>query len=256
VTRVQITGDTISPAGARITTFLLEYPLVIHAEVLRHKALSHQVASSRAIPTSEYIKKAAWIPSKFHARRPGMSGDPAGLSPVRDLLARGVWRFLQGMERVGARVLSWLGVAKEHANRRLACDAYVVHLVTATEDGWENFFKLRCAEGVQPEIRKLAYMMRSHMGYNTPIMGGTHYPLRLLGAFGVDESVGKLARISYGGVPVDEPKEASLDRRNRLWASKHVSPFEHVAFSLDDPKAVCKNLTGWRSYRTILEEGI
>lgn len=52
----RIVADSIAPNGKRITTFELEYPRLIHSELLTHRALSRNAASSRAIPAIAMIK--------------------------------------------------------------------------------------------------------------------------------------------------------------------------------------------------------
>lgn len=48
--KVKIIKDSISPDENRVTTFELEYPRYIHAQLLTHRVFSRNSASSRAIP--------------------------------------------------------------------------------------------------------------------------------------------------------------------------------------------------------------
>ena len=57
VVKVEILADSISRTNNRITTFMLEYPRFIHAEMLVHRVFSKNSASSRAIPIDKMIQK-------------------------------------------------------------------------------------------------------------------------------------------------------------------------------------------------------
>ena len=54
--KCEILADSISEQGHRLTTFKVTYPRIIHAEMLRHRMLSRNVASSRAIPFEKMVK--------------------------------------------------------------------------------------------------------------------------------------------------------------------------------------------------------
>ena len=52
----KIIADSINPRGTRITTFELEYPRIIHSELMTHRMFSRNSASSRAIPVAKVIE--------------------------------------------------------------------------------------------------------------------------------------------------------------------------------------------------------
>ena len=54
--KCEILADSINEQGHRLTTFKVTYPRIIHAEMLRHRMLSRNVASSRAIPFEKMVK--------------------------------------------------------------------------------------------------------------------------------------------------------------------------------------------------------
>ena len=55
--QAKIICDSISPVGARITTFELVYPRFIHGEFMTHRVFSRNAASSRAIPVKTFLKQ-------------------------------------------------------------------------------------------------------------------------------------------------------------------------------------------------------
>ena len=53
--RARILLDSVGPSGKRITTWELRYPRMVHAELMTHRVLSRNSASSRAIPNERLI---------------------------------------------------------------------------------------------------------------------------------------------------------------------------------------------------------
>lgn len=54
--KCEILADSISEQGHRLTTFKITYPRIIHAETCRHRILSRNTASSRAVPFEKMVK--------------------------------------------------------------------------------------------------------------------------------------------------------------------------------------------------------
>ena len=75
--KCEILADSINEQGHRLTTFKITYPRIIHAEMLRHRMLSRNVASSRAIPFKKMVKDVLenpFIPIAWQKNHSGMQG--------------------------------------------------------------------------------------------------------------------------------------------------------------------------------------
>lgn len=75
--KCEILADSISEQRHRLTTFKVTYPHIIHAEMLRHRMLSRNVASSRAIPFKKMVKDVQenpFIPIAWQKNHSGMQG--------------------------------------------------------------------------------------------------------------------------------------------------------------------------------------
>lgn len=76
----RVVADSVSPAGARLTTLELTFPRMILSEFNTHRVFSRNSASSRAIPVSKQIRKIIehpFVPEKFGTNIPGMqAGEP------------------------------------------------------------------------------------------------------------------------------------------------------------------------------------
>lgn len=176
--KVQLIKDSIANS-IRISTFILEYPRFIHSEVLTHRMLSRNAASSRAIPTSAIIQNIRDNPAKAVWWGKNMSGMQAkeALTGWRFVLAKAVWASARELSILGARLLNRIGLHKQLANRILEPFQNIRVVVTATE--WNNFFALRNHQDAQPEFAALARMMKEAMEDSRPAVlqpGEWHIP--------------------------------------------------------------------------------
>lgn len=253
----RIIADSISPAGCRITTFVLKYPRFIHSELMTHRAFSRNAASSRAIPIQRMIEAIRENPARpvhWGTAKPGMqAGEP--LPPEKAEQAVAIWDEACHDAIAHAERLLELGVHKQVVNRLLEPFAHMTTLVTATE--WENFFALRAHPDAQPEFQVLAYRMLAAYLANEPVqvpVGGWHIPFGDRMPDGLTEeerlkiATARCARVSYLTFDGEFAPEKDFALHDRLAQAGHWSPFEHCARAL--PEAVPSgNLVGWRQYR-------
>lgn len=264
--KAEILADSVSPDGVRLTTIETIYPRFIHPEVLRHRNISHSVASSRAVPTEkniERVRTAPFIPDTFNARVKGMGvGDP--LVDEEAAEAKRMWLLAAGDAAQWADGLNRMEIDKSRANRLMEPFIWVHDIMTATD--WSSFFGLRCPPGNEPDInfpaqlefQQLAIMMRDAMRESTPQQldyGWWHWPKITQEEFGRicearkegnEEKIGVLtyayglvssrrcAAISFEKVNVEEEWEVSIDKANTLFESQHYSPGEHSATPLSN----------------------
>jgi hypothetical protein len=245
----------------RITTFELEYPRFIHAELMTHRQFSRNAASSRAIPIErmhEHIRDNPAMPIHWGRNQPGMQADEQ-ISDIRS--ARNNWLTASDMAVHSARMLMMDGLHKQIANRVTEPFQTMKTVVTATE--YDNFFELRCHRDAQPEIRELALQMQDALANYNPLqlrVGDWHVPY-------VDRDNSQFeVRYSVDGQPVTlkEAKEISASccaqvsyRRNDTSAEKasliykklieskpaHLSPVEHQATPIPDNDTMYLGIT-------------
>ena len=155
----------------------------------------------------------------------------------------------------------FLRVHKEIANRLLETFAWHRVIVTATD--WGNFIALRAHPDAQPEIAGVAIAMRNALNQSVPTKltyGEWHLPLvsqdelaELETGIQIQLSVARCARVSYLSHRGVRDLEADVRLYDRLLASRHMSPFEHVARPLT-PSELEKgprtgNFEGWIQHR-------
>lgn len=164
----KIIADSIARSGNRITTFEIEYPRFILAELNTHRMLSKNSASSRAIPVKamhEQILMNPATPVSWGKNQAGMQAkeDLAGADAS---MAKYLWSKACESAVNFARELADLGLHKQVANRITEPWMTMKTVITGTE--WANFYHLRNHQDAQPEIRELASAMYAAHKASTP----------------------------------------------------------------------------------------
>lgn len=240
-TRAKIIADTVSAQGVRITTFEVEAPRYLLAEINTHRVIARSAASSRAIPIEKRIRMVEdhpYVPAVFGRNKPGMQSDEA-LDGTEAYQANAFWMQARDSAVESAKRLKAVGVHKQQANRILEPFCGYTGVMTGTE--WDNFFKLRAHAEADPGFEILATKMRDLYETSTPRENGVHLPyvddVTLDELDGCVESAmqvasARCARVSY---KTFDGKTSTLDKDvelcERLISSGHFSPFDHVGYA-------------------------
>ncbi len=295
-----ILADSLSPEGHRLTTLEITFPRLVLPEFNTHRVFSRNSASSRAIPVVKQLQRVLdhpYVPFEWGTNQRGMQAGPV-LEGDKARVARAHW--LSARDSAVAHVLglishpdfcplrsgdglpaqlaafraateggevpeTWLNVHKQLANRLLEPFMWHTVIVSATE--WDNFWHLRAHPDAQPEIRRIAVMMRDAFEDSTPRRCGAddwHLPLtddlRIDAPGGpsledaIKVCVGRCARVSYLTHSGQRDLSADITLHDRLLSSGHLSPFEHAARpltadELEAGEGWSANFRGWVSYR-------
>lgn len=266
----KIIADSISQAGARITTLQLKYPRFIHAEFMTHRVFSRNASSSRAIPVKTMLSQ-VWndpaMPVHWGANKAGMQADQE-LGKFKKAIARGLWKTASKLACTVAWTMMKVGLHKQVANRILEPFQYIHVIVTATE--WKNFLELRAHPAAQPEIHELAIKIGDALASSSPKVlkpGKWHLPylrdeeIQTFAWSGqmdtaLKVSAARCARVSYLKHDGKTPSVAEdLKLYSRLIDSKpmHASPIEHQARPLKDRNQWSGNFRGWEQNRKLIE---
>lgn len=259
--KAEIIADSISEQGHRITTFVMTYPRIIHAEVLTHRHFSRNGASSRAIPTPkmlEMVRNNPAMPEYYGINRPGMQALDQMTGPEREA-AEAMWREMAGSLADWAEKLNGIGLHKQLANRVMETAGHITILLTSTE--FHNFFGLRAHKDAQPEFQVLAYRALDRYLKSVPTLkqiGQWHIPFRdkMPDNCAVSDmlkiATARAARVSYLTFDGEMNFIKDYELHDNLKRSGHWSPFEHCA-RVQDPiletNADCGNFKGWIPYR-------
>jgi len=254
--------DSIAPNGARLTTFELTYPRIIHSEIMTHRVFSRNAASSRAIPTKkkiERIKQDMAKPSQWGSNKPGMQAGPP-LSEEHRRWAETSWYDACQDALSYANSLESIGCHKQVSNRLLEPFDHITTVLSSTKYGNHDILRTAVDENgdplPDPTYFELATKMKiarqeSQPKYLQP--GQWHLPytteqdldgLRANEAAVEDPdflstlkkiSVGRCARVSYLRQGEGDVK-ANVELHDRLAKSGHWSPFEHQATPMGEWK--------------------
>lgn len=248
--------------GKRVTTLSLQYPRFIHSQLMTHRMLSKNSASSRAIPIddqiisiSTYDQVPLWTGAK-----PGMVGDV--ITQEQEQKATLLWYKARNNAIRVAKQLALLGVHKQDANRLLEPFQTMTTIITGTE--WDNFFKLRIHPHAQPEIQELAKAIKQAMDNSTPtelLEGEWHMPYisdNDLASLGEEMckkiSVSCCAQVSYRKLNTSVDKALAIYDKLVSGDIIHGSAFEHICRPLKPGEKQVGNLLGFRQFRHDIED--
>ena len=141
--KVEIVADSVNLQGDRLTSMVLTYPRMIHAELLTHRVFSRNANSSRAVPVKkmiESVKNNTFCPIEFQKSHKGMQGSEYFVGSDKQECVN-LWLESAELALEQAEKMDKKGISKQIINRILEPYQYYQVLVTATE--YENFFNLR-----------------------------------------------------------------------------------------------------------------
>lgn len=265
----RVLADSINTSGNRLTTMEWTYPRFVHAEILTHRMLSRNSASSRAIPASKLrlvVTETPVVPLEWLKEQKGMQGGPA-LEGNDALAADAIWLAARDFMVKCSEDLSALNVHKSLANRLIEPFMWITVLISATE--WDNLWDLRCHPDAEQHFRKIAEMARKEYDASEPeelVDGEWHMPFIQTGSHETAKkgneklkkiATGRTARVSYLTHEGSRDPAADVELHDRLRDGSggvgHFSPFEHVAQALSAPQRVA-NFIGWKQYRYDVDE--
>lgn len=256
----KIIADSVSEAGARITTMEVVFPRIVLAEFNTHRMFSRNSASSRAIPVEKMIKAVIehpYVPSYWGKNQKGMQSEQEVDSATQGQAER-AWLFARDQMVDRAKFLLDLGIHKQFTNRLLEPFMWHTVIVTATE--WSNFFNLRNHPAAHPDIRIPAQLMQQQYQMSTPKLvkyGDWHLPYIQDDELEMDVrdlvkiSSGRCARVSYlTHAGIRDPQE-DVNLCGKLLEGGHMSPLEHPATPANnlESKEFFNNFKGWIQYR-------
>lgn len=263
----RILADSVNPDGCRLTTMEWKYPRFIHAEIMTHRKLSRNSASSRAIPLSKMIANVIEnpvFPLHWGKNQKGMQADQELGWEQKILAARG-WLHARDHAITQAKYMEGIGIHKQLGNRLLEPWMWITVILSATN--FENLFALRCHPAAEPHFQNLAYKIRTAYDKSAPDpipWGGWHLPLwqknsgsqeDYLGDWAGEDkapakiSAGRCARVSYLTHEGKRDPIEDLRLYDQLASHKpmHASPLEHPAQAVD-PKKYDGNFKDWGNF--------
>lgn len=250
-----VQASICATTGARIDTLILEYPRVVHSQLLTHRVFSKNSSSTRAIPLEKAIQQILDNPAEYvwTVNQAGMQGELVPSGELHDELEE-AYGVAMNDAVDSARELASLGAHKQNAGRLLEPFQNIKIVLTSTE--WANWDWLRDHEAAQGEIAELARAISEARAKAEPMVlqpGELHVPFverspsshrhSQMRYYGKDHealtpeeallvSMSVCAQTSYRNS--DYSLEKAIDMRSKLLDSDHVhaSPSEHQAIAM------------------------
>jgi thymidylate synthase ThyX len=261
----KVLADSTNLCGNRLITMEMTYPRFIHAEHLRHRMFSFNVASSRAIPVEkmiEQVEKNPVIPMHWGKAQKGMQAYEV-LSGLDANECKDLWLTARDYCLGAAEAMMINGLHKQIINRILEPWMWCTVICTGNQGAWNNFWALRCHPEAEPHMHNIAEHTREAANASETdrlFEGDWHLPLigfdgdeQLSVSDAVKVSAGRCARVSYLTHDGTRNVQADIDLCQRLVTSKHFSPTEHQAMCSEVIDGQGGNLgTGWVQFRKTL----
>ena len=283
--KVEIIASTRNDLTKKdITTLRLSYPRYIHSEVMTHRQLSRNSASSRATPSKVFTNQVRENPAFFEQ----LGINQSGMNASKVLCKKDAQAFKEDWYRtaqVTADIVDeWIekyNLHKQVANRILEPFMRTTTIITATE--WDNLLYTRLADGVEPSMHTLAELIEEALRYATNILNEQSYsktsimptPNISISRYHLPfvtqqelkyettkqclmHSVARCARCTILSNVTKKQSTLEEDENlyNRLLTAKpmHASPFEHQAYAQNNYEPYYNLRGGWMSYRYALEQ--
>ena len=272
-----------APNGGELTTVEVEFHRFILPELNTHRVFSRNYQSSRAVPVEKMIKQVRndpALPVHWGKNQRGMVADEHLIGEkLEDSI--NCWKAAARWAADQAQNMLYYGVHKQITNRLLEPFMWTKGVITATREGWDSFFKLRCHPDAQPEIKLLAERIQEAINESEPNLlnyGDYHLPYALedISKYEHTVTIEDLIKISTSCCAQVSYRvlDDSLDKALKIYDMlnlpvdgvypddpAHFSPTEHVAKvipSCYEESVSTGNFTGdtfWQ-YRKALEVGL
>lgn len=259
--------DSVSPEGVRITTWEVNVPKFLLAEINTHRVVSRNYQSSRAVPTSrvmEMVLNEPMLPVFYGKNQAGMSAREESNNFIEykgtNYSRERFWGNVVPRTLVElARALDDAGYHKQDVSRILECVMPTRGVITMVDT--ENFYNLRMDDAAQPAFQVLANSMKEESEKSETVhleSGEWHVPYVNRNfddngniVYSVDGKILSLeeakmisasccAQVSYRRLDRSLEKAKTVFERLELTPGNplaHYSPVEHQARPLNLPKS-------------------
>ena len=237
--KVEIVADSINQQNDRLTSMVLTYPRIIHAEMMTHRMFSRNASSSRAVPVDKMIKAVrenTFCPFEFQKAHKGMQGSEYFTGADRQECIN-LWLESAELALRQAEKMKTKGISKQIINRILEPYQYYTVLITGSKEGWDNFFELRCPQYRFSPDDKLFKSKKefieyenAYNGFSTRKIDENQMDWLLINEGGAEIHMMDLAEKIYDEYQNSVP----LQLKENQWHIPMISDLESLKLSTDD----------------------
>ena len=151
--------------GKELITIETNAPKFLDAEIEKHRMISSNSSSDRAIPSDRLINSDFFIPEDIRINEKGMQGNKKLPENLKIEFQNDI---IDLREYTIEFMNKWKQVHKQHINRYYLPFSYQKKVMTANKDQWEYFLSLRLHKDADPSIYKLAEEIDSAIKLSEP----------------------------------------------------------------------------------------
>lgn len=256
---VKVLADSINEQGNRLTTFELIYARLIHSEILTHKMLCSNSASSRAIPFAKMAEQLTALPVRFGQANPGMQDKGEDFIEPVELWTDGIgigddgyfynyspndaWFLARSDAMQHAMAFYNAGYHKQVYNRLTEPFQMMKTIISGTE--WDNFFWLRNDSAADPTIAELARCMQEARDESIPqLLKAGEWHLPYVDKYNLVKGVG-YKQVFYIGDSLGEHTILTLDQAIKVSCARTAAiSFRNEDYGLEKCLEVYARLIG------------
>ena len=230
----KIIKDSTGPMGYRLISIQTKAPKFLDAEIEKHRMISSNSSSSRAIPLAKTLNVEPYIPEDVRINEPGMQGYTSlGEDDYSDWICE-----LKDLHKIIASYVGewseYFNIHKQHLNRYLEPFSMQYKIMTANIEVWEYFLNLRDSANADPAIQSLARKIKAAIHNSSPQkleFGEWHLPyVDSKRSDDREVSAARCARVSYKTHDGEAPAYVEdIKLYNFLVTENHLTPMEHQA---------------------------
>lgn len=272
--QARIIKDSISINGNRLISIETKAPKFLDAEIEKHRMISSNSSSSRAIPVNKTLEMKPYIPEDVRLNERGMQG-------YTSLDEEEYKQWAKEVETLYNLVSSYVAVwddrhniHKQHLNRFLEPFKLQTKIMTANKEVWDYFLSLRDSPDADPNVQDLARKIKSAINGSKPVeLSYTEWHLPYVDSTSHKDAYISAARCARTSYVTHEGKETTPDEDKNLadflLSARHLTPFEHQATPYSPFDSSCRsteykvyvkeahvysgNFKEWLQYRQSLE---
>lgn len=233
------------PSNDELVTVCVKNPKFLDAEFEKHRMLSSNSSSDRAVPFSKILKREPYLPLDVRTNDRGMQSE----TKLDEESLEYFYNDLTYLHREIVSILEqWKDqVHKQHLNRYLLPFSFQYKVLTGTVQQWRYFLKLRNRSDVDPNFQIIAKELEKEIAKSAPnnINNSWHLPfitqeeqndnelpLKTL----IEMSIARCARVSYENHYGKRPSvEEDRDLAHILLERPYESTHKGVSVDINDP---------------------
>jgi len=203
----KIIEHSISPTGKELISIEAVAPYFLDGEICKHRMLSANSSSNRAIPFNKMQSAEYFIPTDLRLNQPGMQGFEIVTEGNKPIVKRIITKMRDSILDYLTTLDEDFNVHKQHLNRYIAPWSMQKKILTGTREVWEGVMLLRDHPDADPAIQIWAKQIQDLLQSSAPnqlYIGDWHMPYitqeeraKWSTLFALKVSVARCARTSY-----------------------------------------------------------